>query len=708
MTTPKYVMRISRLTVDKLGVKLYDKVSAVIAELVSNSYDADAISVTIEAPMGEYLASTAGGTLNDLGLKIVVADDGCGMTPQEMQSFFLMVGSERRIDPKRGSVSKTFKRHVTGRKGVGKLAPFGICQVMEVISSGGPKVSIKGPDGKTKSGYLTSHIVLKYKDIKKETDDDYLPEVGAHDQTLAGQSGTKIILRQFAKRKVPDIETLARQLSQRFGMPTANWAVTLKDTSKQAGGAGTTLPIGTFNIDLMENTRIDFLGPEDTSKREKKEMYRVIGPQGPIANLECGFEHDGAYYPIQGWVGYSKAPYKDELMSGVRIYCRGKIAAQTVTFGHSAGFTGEHQVRSYLVGALHANWLDQEDDLIQTDRRDILWSDDLAAAFQKWGQDVVKRIGTLSRNPMKKTVYSRFAELSDIEKKIEKAFPGDDQKEIRSEAKEIAKLLGSSLSPSEVEDTETVADFVDLALLLAPHVTLDQKLRDAADEKKTPSGAVSGILRAARLAELASFGRIADDRVRVIERLERVKDSAPDEMQLQKLIEEAPWLINPQWAPITANESLKTLADEFRKHFKAKTGSDIVIGGFSDPNKRPDFVLTSQDGVLELIEIKKPGHHIDDTEMQRIITYNKNLKGFLEDSGNKIFAELHTKFRVTLVADGMKLSDALQLAYNNLEDTQVLRRITWASFLMSTRKMHQSFLAEAERQKKIAVQGQAK
>jgi len=35
------------LTVDKLGVKLYDRVSAVIAELVANSYDADATKVTI-------------------------------------------------------------------------------------------------------------------------------------------------------------------------------------------------------------------------------------------------------------------------------------------------------------------------------------------------------------------------------------------------------------------------------------------------------------------------------------------------------------------------------------------------------------------------------------------------------------------------------------------------------------------------------------
>ena len=79
---PKYTMKISRLTVDKLGVKLYDKVSGVIAELVSNCYDADATKVTVSAPMGEYLATLkADGSLQDAGHKIVVSDDGVGMTP---------------------------------------------------------------------------------------------------------------------------------------------------------------------------------------------------------------------------------------------------------------------------------------------------------------------------------------------------------------------------------------------------------------------------------------------------------------------------------------------------------------------------------------------------------------------------------------------------------------------------------------------------
>jgi hypothetical protein len=61
--TGKYVMTISRLTIDKLGVKLYDRVSAVIAELVANAYDADATKVTIEAPMWTACSPRLGAAL---------------------------------------------------------------------------------------------------------------------------------------------------------------------------------------------------------------------------------------------------------------------------------------------------------------------------------------------------------------------------------------------------------------------------------------------------------------------------------------------------------------------------------------------------------------------------------------------------------------------------------------------------------------------
>lgn len=53
----QYTLTISRLTIDKLGVKLYDKVSAVVAELIANSYDADAAGAEVELPLGTELAT---------------------------------------------------------------------------------------------------------------------------------------------------------------------------------------------------------------------------------------------------------------------------------------------------------------------------------------------------------------------------------------------------------------------------------------------------------------------------------------------------------------------------------------------------------------------------------------------------------------------------------------------------------------------------
>ena len=49
-------MKISRLTIDKLGVQMHNRVSAVSAELIANSYDANAENVTIRQPFGQYLA----------------------------------------------------------------------------------------------------------------------------------------------------------------------------------------------------------------------------------------------------------------------------------------------------------------------------------------------------------------------------------------------------------------------------------------------------------------------------------------------------------------------------------------------------------------------------------------------------------------------------------------------------------------------------
>jgi len=694
--TPKYVMKISRLTVDKLGVKLYDRVSAVIAELVANSYDADATKVTISAPMGEYLAARVQEEVKDRGFAIEVADNGGGMTPDEVNRFYLRVGAERRKD-ERGGTSKEFRRKVMGNKGVGKLAPFGICQQIEVITAGGKITAGTDENGKQTKGYLRAHLILDRNGILKDEEFDYEPTVGKLDGTVAKATGTKIILRGFAYRRVPTIEDFSRQLAQRFGVKSSNWKIELIDAVKTPSDPNYKATVGQFAIKTMENTKISFK-PDKDGEIEGK-AFDTDGE--PVENVNAGFAYEGKNYPVRGWVAYAKEPYKDDLMAGVRIYCWGKITSQTRVFNRRAGFTGEHDVRSYLVGELHADWLDENEDLIQTDRRDILWAHELGQKFEEWGQAVVRKIGTRSRDPMKKKTWDRFKEISKLEARVKKAFPRDDQEALREQAMTVAKLIGQTMRADEVEDPVHVESFVQLSLMLAPVITLDEKLRAAAEAGDSTLDVVTEILKTARIAELASFGRIAEDRIRVIETVETLKDDPQTlESAFQTLIQTSPWLIDPQWSPITANQSFSTLRKEFVKFYKQKTGESLNLEDFSDPKKRADFVMSNQDATVQIIEIKQPQHKLTDAEVDRIVKYRDLMDEFLNMDGHEEFKRLFPEFRITLVCDTVKLDGTRRAAFQGMKDSGQLIHITWKVFLLKTRQMHKSFLDEAERLKK--------
>ena len=124
MVDEKLCMKFDMNTIQHLGVKLYSTLPPVLGELVSNSWDADAKNIII--------------SLNDSesnNKNIVIKDDGRGMTFEDINSKFLMVGRNRReeeTDVTEGG------RKVIGRKGIGKLSIFGIAQeiIITTIKNG--------------------------------------------------------------------------------------------------------------------------------------------------------------------------------------------------------------------------------------------------------------------------------------------------------------------------------------------------------------------------------------------------------------------------------------------------------------------------------------------------------------------------------------------------------------------------------------------
>ena len=138
----------------------------------------------------------------------------------------------------------------------------------------------------------------------------------------------------------------------------------------------------------------------------------------------------------------------------------------------------------------------------------------------------MKRIGTLSRDPMRKATLELFFEIGDVTPRILRAYPTEEQQGIRDSATEIARSFGRTINRGEVEDANVVNNLVDLSITLAPHITLDSMMKKAVSSADTPLSVLSPFLRTARLAELSSFGRIAEDRLKVIDRLGILKDAA--------------------------------------------------------------------------------------------------------------------------------------------------------------------------------------
>ena len=647
-------MQISRLTVDKLGIQMYDRVSAVLAELIANAYDADAEKVSITLPFGEYLARKTKGEIEDQGFEIIIEDDGCGMTTQEVNEYYLNVGYNRRRT-RRSDLTPKHKRRVMGRKGIGKLAPFGICREVEVISAGGDRTDL---------GYEVSNLILDLDDILEEkTDKDgnvlpYHPNPGQQDGSYMDSTGTKLILRRFDRRRVPTREELDRQLAARFGLSQANWSVRLVDST----GEEDSIDLGTLNVDIMLGTRIEV--DDRPVKVEDKSL------------------------PVSGWVAYAKDPYKDEVMAGVRLYARGKIVAQTRDFDIKTGFTGEFKMRSYLTGAINAEWLDEDEDedFIRTDRQDIIWNSDLGTRLREWGRELLRELAAKAEAKTGERAWDLFLEESQLDEHLKTAHPND--KAIRDSVLRAARSLITRADRDSIKNPDYRNRMVRLAYAIGPHTTLLTTLDEVASSADKPTDVILELFEKARLVEMYSLGQVAQERVDAIERLQRLVSSPSTiEPQLQLLIETAPWILYPDWTPLSFNLSLDSTRTSFQSWYAANYGKDIVTSAIAYPNKRPDFVMLNHEGRLEVIEIKRPQHALEDEEFDRAFRYLTAVRKFISDT-----ATVKASFpeaRLTIVCDSLKL-DALR--ENTIRTDSDISHKTWHDLLESTSRSHEDFL----------------
>lgn len=376
--TNKFEMKFDPRTIEHLGVRMYSTLPPALAELISNAYDADASTVTLK--FHENIGRP---------VSINIIDDGHGMSSADIQEKFLVIGRNRR---KEGDErTDIFKRLPTGKKGLGKLALFGLAKIITVDT--------------VKDG-VRNRFVLDW-DALLGADGVYNPIAEITDVPTQQSNGTVIKLSKLKRQSAFDVDGLADSLSKIF-IVDDTFKVFLQDTS------GKSLRVDNARRYSQLNTQFEWSVDE------------LVESDSPYKGKIAGALYTGET-PIKPNSG----------LRGVSIFSRGKLVNAPEFFSNS---TSSHFFQ-YLTGWIQADFIDLlQEDVISTNRQSINWDNEEMQEFRVFLSDMISKVNSSWRDKRKEKKDEELMEVTGIDtQKWISTMP----KDVQAEASKILESLSS-------------------------------------------------------------------------------------------------------------------------------------------------------------------------------------------------------------------------------------------------------------------------
>jgi hypothetical protein len=476
---------------------MYKRRDVAIAELVANAWDAGAKEVRLTIPEEDYDTDAS---------NIEILDSGCGMSAEAVQNEFLVIGRNRRTHG-----VQTF-RPVMGKKGIGKLAGFGMARTMEIT---------------TWVGEQATHFVLDLDKLKAT--DGMSAEMPVEGEAIPrpdwckSTNGTRIILRELTHSTPPDIKKLTESLARRF--------------SNRIRGEMSIVVNGTSVGD--PTLALDARFPESGDQT-------VELPSGKKISYHYAFTTDTIKSPD---------------LRGFTIYVRGRTAqAPPFFFDVEGTASGQHSTK-YVTGSIEADFLDEgsddASDVISTDRQHIDWELPLVAEFRVWGEALARKVlrdcAELKGTKLKEWIVAdeniapRLTRLDKPSREQVSKFLIILGKAEPDETRAL-DLADSLVQAFEYRHFHDVIDMIETASD-DPH-ELEQLLSNLHEWKVLESRAILEIVRG-RLGILDKF------REMVVNDAPETKSSVSSD-NMHDLLAQYPWLLNPEWQVLSEEKRIST------------------------------------------------------------------------------------------------------------------------------------------------------
>jgi len=298
-------------TIEHLGIKMYSQLPNAIAELIANAYDACASEVFISLIDSENSKT------------IIVKDNGDGMSFDEVNDKFLVIGRNRREE---GESVSSCGRIATGKKGLGKLAFFGI----------GKTITIETCKDNEKTLFT-----LDWDELLQTSGEPYKPKYTIK-ECSKDEKGTKVALTNLKRKSGFDVSGLSRSLAKLFNFPD-NFIVMLQLNDEKI-----------IEID---------------NKLKYEGIQEEFGWTLPDWLIQKGFIDYENHNEIKGKIITTEKPLKPG-MRGITLFANGRMVNRPEFFGSSES----SHFFSYITGWLDINFVDNwEQDVISTNRQSLDW-----------------------------------------------------------------------------------------------------------------------------------------------------------------------------------------------------------------------------------------------------------------------------------------------------------------------------------------------
>lgn len=380
MDESPFEMRFDPRTINHLGVRMYSTLPPAVAEIVANAYDADAANVIVQLK-------------EDRGkpVSITIVDDGIGLDKHDINSKFLVIGRNRRED-RGGVTSPKFKRAPIGKKGLGKLALFGLASTITISS---------------KHNGVRNTFVLDWTALNQAVG-VYKPAAIEIDVPTKELNGTTVHLTGLKRVSPFDSEGLADSLSRLF---------IIDDTFRLVVEASDGTRIGIDNKRRYRTLDVEF-------------QWDISGP--PFIPAESTYSGR-----IIGTLITAVTPIAPASgLRGITLFSRQKLVNAPEFFSAS---TSSHFYQ-YLTGWISVDFIDDlEEDVISTNRQSLDWDHPAMADLRKFLAGIVAQINTDWRKKRKEKKTEDLSKATGINTT---AWLGTMSPEVRASAEQIIDGLG--------------------------------------------------------------------------------------------------------------------------------------------------------------------------------------------------------------------------------------------------------------------------